>query len=98
MHACQTLFQLWTIPCHRLQLEPNLLIPILQIPIEEAHSRPPFLNERYWSRVHLSLPGDEPLGKAFQDAQKQVLHRTEVVMDQPMVGTCFLGESPSADV
>jgi len=44
------------------------------------------------------LPGDEPLGEPLEDAHEQVLHRTEVVVDQSMVGSCCFGEPPGADV
>ena len=87
--------QLWTIPGERLQLEPDLLIR--KVLVEIGHRRPPLHEERHVRRIHLALPLDEPFGKPFEHAHRQLLHGAEVVVDEAVIRPGLLGDLAGCD-
>jgi hypothetical protein len=85
------------VPPQRLQLEPDLRIAGREVLVEEAHRGAPALRERRVGRVHRALPRDQSFGEALEHPHEQVLHRAEVVVDEPVVGARLLGEPARRD-
>ena len=62
------------VPPERLQLEPYLLVPRLQILIEVPHGGPPLIDERDVPRVHCPLPDYQLLGEPLEDLGEELVH------------------------
>ena len=95
VHPCEPLLELGTVPGERLQLEPDLLVRAILV--EVGHRRPPLLEEWRVRRVHLPLSLDQLLGEALEHAHEQLLHRSEVVVDEAVVHPGLLGDPPRRD-
>src|SRR3954469_3741719 len=85
------------VPGDRLQFEVDLVIARLAVLVEEPHGLPPLLDERDVARVHRALPLDEPVREALHHPQQEVLHRAEVVVDEPVVDPGPLSEPAHGD-
>jgi hypothetical protein len=80
------------IPGQRLKLEPDFLIPALEIRVKVSHGRTPLLQKWRVGGIHRPLAYDQPIGEAFEHLKEQLLHRAKVIVNQPMVRARLLGE------
>jgi hypothetical protein len=87
--------QLGAVPGERLELEPDLLVG--SVIAQVAHGRAPFLDERDVCRVHRALALSQPVGEPLQYVHEDVLHRAEVVVDEPVVEPRLAGEAARRD-
>ena len=96
IHEREPSSQVGVVPGERLELEPDLLVGEV-LAHEVAHRRSPLLHERHVGGIQLPLAGDQPLGEPLERAHEQVLVRAEVVVDEPVVDTRFVGQPSRGD-
>ena len=84
------------VPGERLELEPDLLVADVLLD-EVAHRRAPLLDERHLCGVHLALACNQTLGETLEGTDEHILDRPEVVVDEPVIDACLLGEASCRD-
>ena len=84
-------------PRERLQLHPDLGIARLEVGLLEPPRRAPLVDERHVRLVHLPLALHEPGGEALEHLDEELVHRTEVVVDETLIGPGLSRQPARAD-
>ncbi len=81
------------VPADRLELQEDLLVPGVEVLRHEVtHRGTPLLDEGHVRGIHRALPFGEPRRETLERLEHDLLHRPEVVVDQPVIHPGFLGD------